>query len=55
MPRALRDLEDNFLIEPLEENEGWKVFLRSENNTYWKRDYLNSQIRKHQGGKNYRS
>ena len=55
MPRALRDLEDNFLIEPLEENKGWKVFLRSENNTYWKRDCLNSQIRKHQGGKNYRS
>ena len=55
LTRALRDLEENFLIEPQEENEGWKVFLRSKNNTYWKRDYLNSEIGKHQGGKNYRS
>lgn len=55
MTSALRDLEENFLIEPLEESEGWKVFLRSKNNTYWKRDFLNSEIRKHQGGKTYRS
>ena len=41
---ALKDLEDNFLIEPLSDYNEWKVFLRSKNFTIWKRDYLNKQI-----------
>jgi hypothetical protein len=40
---ALRDLEDNFLIEPIGD-DGWKVFLRSKGNTIWKRDYLNKKV-----------
>ena len=41
---ALSDLERNFLIEPLIEYSGWKVFLKSMDNTIWKRDYLNKKI-----------
>jgi hypothetical protein len=41
---ALRDLERNFLVEPLAEYYGWKVFLKSKNLTIWKRDYLNKKV-----------
>jgi hypothetical protein len=41
---ALDDLERNFLIQPLVVYSGWKVFLRSKDNTIWKRDYLNKKI-----------
>ena len=41
---ALNDLVRNFLIEPLTVLSGWKVFLKSKDNTIWKRDYLNKEI-----------
>jgi DNA-binding transcriptional regulator YhcF (GntR family) len=41
---ALSDLERNFLIEPLIAYSGWKVFLKSKDNTFWKRGYLNKKI-----------
>jgi hypothetical protein len=41
---ALNDLERNFLIEPLTDYPGWKVFLKSKDSTIWKRDYLNKKI-----------
>jgi hypothetical protein len=40
---ALDDLANNFLIESYAYLE-WKVFLRSKDLTFWKRDYLNKQI-----------
>jgi len=39
---ALDNLANNFLIESY--FKGWKVFLRSKDNTIWKRDYLNKMI-----------
>jgi hypothetical protein len=41
---AIRNLEDNFLIEPLNDYDGWKVFLRSKDLNIWKRDYLNKKV-----------
>jgi hypothetical protein len=41
---ALRNLESNFLIETIVKYHGWKVFLKSKDNTIWKRDYLNKKI-----------
>jgi hypothetical protein len=44
MNGALDDLERNDLIQPIFSNSRWKVFLRSEDNTIWKRDYLNEKV-----------
>jgi hypothetical protein len=41
---ALQDLESNDLIETLNDYSGWKVFLRSKDDTFFKRDYLNEKI-----------
>ena len=41
---ALKNLEYNCLIEPDDESGGWRVFLRSKNNTIFKRDYLNKKL-----------
>lgn len=40
---AQKSLERNFLIEPVNGYDGWKVYLRG-NGTYWKRNYLNEKI-----------
>jgi hypothetical protein len=40
---ALDDLANNFLIESYGYLE-WKVFLRSKDLTFWKRDYLNKKV-----------
>jgi len=41
---SLNDLERNFLIEPLTDYSGWKVFLKSKDFAIWKRDYLNRKV-----------
>ncbi len=49
LPVALKNLEENFLIESTNEPLGWKVFLRSRGNRIFLREYLNTKI-----GKTYR-
>ena len=41
---ALQDLEANFLIEPIDGYYCWKVFIRSKDDTYFERGYLNEKI-----------
>jgi hypothetical protein len=40
---ALKDLESNDLIEPINYCR-WKVFLRSKDDSIWKREYLNEKV-----------
>jgi len=47
---ALNNLEQNFLIEPDDQLDAWRVFLRSKDNTFYKREYLNKKLMH----KNYR-
>jgi hypothetical protein len=43
---ALVSLQNNFLVELLGGMYGWKVYLKSKDQTIWKRDYLNKKIMK---------
>jgi hypothetical protein len=43
---ALSDLQKKALIEPHENIEGWKVYLRSKNRSQYSRDLLNTKILK---------
>ncbi len=47
---ALINLEHNCLIEPDDESDAWRVFLRSKDNKFFKRKYLNEKLMH----KNYR-
>jgi hypothetical protein len=42
---ALNELKQNFMIEPLTDSHGWKVFLKSRDSIIWTRDYLNRKVR----------
>ncbi|MFC1798351.1 hypothetical protein ACFLZL_00905 [Thermodesulfobacteriota bacterium] len=46
LPAAINSLEKNYLVETLSEDYGWKVFLKSKDDTYFNRDYLNQMIMK---------
>jgi hypothetical protein len=41
---ALKSLETNCLIDWNDEWELWQVYLKSKDNSYWKREYLNKKI-----------
>jgi hypothetical protein len=41
---ALDSLEENYLIEAIEGNDMWRVYLKSKDMTSFKREYLNNKI-----------
>lgn len=45
LAEALHDLENKLLIETIVPNR-WKVFLRTKEDTFFRRDYLNNQVLK---------